>query len=99
MALKEELLKVFWSVSVKRSVAKANLPEDVKHSLITLMKEIEIKGPARGNWPNYTKLSKDKHHCHLKKGKPTYVAVWEIRDKKIRIVEVIYAGTHENAPY
>ncbi|MDR3555637.1 MAG: hypothetical protein P4L55_12845 [Syntrophobacteraceae bacterium] len=42
---------------------------------------------------------KNRHHCHLKKGKPTYVAIWEVRDKNVRIVEIIYAGTHEKAPY
>jgi hypothetical protein len=27
------------------------------------------------------------------------VAVWEVIDKKVRMIEVIYAGTHEKAPY
>ena len=35
----------------------------------------------------------------LKKGHPTYVAIWEVTDKEIRLIEVIYAGTHEKAPY
>ncbi len=35
----------------------------------------------------------------LKKGKPTYVAVWVEREDEIRLVEVVYAGTHEKAPY
>ncbi len=34
----------------------------------------------------------------LKKGKPTYVALWTV-DKKQVTVEVIYVGTHEKAPY
>jgi len=36
---------------------------------------------------------------HLKKGQPTYVAVWEVVDNKIKIVdvEVVYVGTHEKA--
>jgi hypothetical protein len=33
------------------------------------------------------------------KGRPTYVAVWEAQDKKIKLVEVLYVGTHEKAPY
>ncbi|ALC16317.1 hypothetical protein DSOUD_1538 [Desulfuromonas soudanensis] len=53
----------------------------------------------RGDWPNYSKLSADLHHCHLKKGKPTYVAVWREERNEIKLVEVIYAGTHEKAPY
>jgi len=39
------------------------------------------------------------YHCHLKKGKPTYVAVWKVTDKKNRLVEVRYVGTHEKADY
>lgn len=35
----------------------------------------------------------------LKKGKPTYVAVWREDKGEVRLVEVIYAGTHEQAPY
>ena len=101
MTVKKELQthQSFWTVLIKRCVANADLPEDVKRSLIALIREIEICGPVRGNWPNYSKLSKYVHHCHLKKGKPAYVAVWEVRDKKVRIVEVTYAGTHEKAPY
>ncbi|WP_332308295.1 hypothetical protein [Desulfonatronovibrio magnus] len=63
------------------------------------MIEMEKSGLVRGNWPNYSKLGKNKHHCHLKGGKPTYVAVWEEREEEINLVEVTYAGTHENAPY
>ena len=55
-------------------------------------------GPVRGNWPHYSSLGPGRHHCHLKKGRPTYVAVWEVRDREQRIVEVTYVGTHERAP-
>jgi hypothetical protein len=61
--------------------------------------EIEQSGPVRGNWSNYGKLSHNTHHCHIKRGIPCYVAVWEVKDKKIRLVEVTYVGTHEKAPY
>lgn len=69
-----------------------------------LIREIEKKGPWRNNWPNYGLLKgkggSDNLHCHLnKKGRPTYVACWRIEDKKIKIVEVYYVGTHEKAPY
>ena len=91
-----------WEVTFSRKVKKSikSIPERIKYQLFTLIKEIESQGPVRGNWPNYSKLNKNKHHCHLNpKGKPTYVAVWETLDKEIRIVEVIYVGTHEKAPY
>ncbi len=61
--------------------------------------EIESSGPIRGNWSNYGKLAGNRHHCHLQKGRPTYVAVWKESDNQIKLVEVIYAGTHEKAPY
>jgi len=71
----------------------------IRELLFQLLREIESSGPVRGNWPNYSKLGDGKHHCHLKKGKPTYVAVWVEREDEIRLVEVVYAGTHEKAPY
>ena len=73
------------------------LPKRVIDTLYALLKMIEILGPIRGDWPNYSKLSKGIHHCHLKKGKPTYVAIWkECADGS---VEVLYVGTHEKANY
>lgn len=75
------------------------MPLKVRKTLAFLIREIELSEPVKGNWPNYSKHGKMRHHCHLKKGNPTYVAVWEVKDKEIRLVEVIYAGTHEKAPY
>jgi len=90
-----------WTVSITPKVSKAipKLPLRVRILLSALLDEIQNDGPFRGNWANYGKLSSSLHHCHIKKGKPTYVAVWEVTDKKIRLVEVNYAGTHEKAPY
>lgn len=89
-----------WHVSLASKANKqaARLPIIVRIALQTLMDEIELLGPVRGNWPNYSKLAGDRHHCHLKKGKPTYVAVWTARQKTVT-VEIIYVGTHEKAPY
>ena len=89
-----------WTVKLHRKAEKqaAALPRKVLDILFELMKEIRITGPIRGNWPNYGKLTGNRHHCHLKKGKPTYVAVWT-EDKESITVEIIYAGTHEKAPY
>ncbi len=86
---------------MSRQAAKqvGRLPAAVKKSLIALIREIAIAGPVRGNWPNYGSLGKDRHHCHLKKGRPTFVAIWEVVAKDIKVVEVTYAGTHERAPY
>jgi hypothetical protein len=51
-----------------------------------LVLEIQQQGPERKNWPNYGKLSKNSYHCHLKKGRPTYVACWMVIDEKKRQV-------------
>ena len=90
-----------WTVKLSRSVEKQKnkLSKPVQQSLYALLHDIEQGGPVRGDWPNYGKLKEGRHHCHLKKGNPTYVAVWEVEDRKIKLVEVIYVGTHEKAPY
>lgn len=89
-----------WAVFLSKKADKLSgkLPDAIKASLQALMGEIAILGPVRGNWPNYSKLGEDRHHCHLKKGKPTYVAVWTA-DKQTVTVEIVYVGTHEKAPY
>lgn len=78
---------------------KDRLPRRVQEVLFQLVKEIGKAGPVRGDWPNYSKLASDKHHCHLKKGSPVYVAVWREVKGDIQVVEVIYVGSHEKAPY
>jgi mRNA-degrading endonuclease RelE of RelBE toxin-antitoxin system len=90
-----------WTVKLHRRVRRRvpKLPKRVQAALIALIREIEESGPVRRNWPNYGKLAEYRHHCHLKKGRPTYVAVWEVTDTEIQIVEFEYVGTHERAPY
>ena len=90
-----------WTVLLHRKVARSvpQLRPHVREALELLLRELELKGPVRGNWPNYSKLSPRRHHCHLHKGRPTYVAVWEEARAGPRLLEVIYVGTHENAPY
>lgn len=88
-----------WVVTVVNKAQKQYkaLPNLVRKIFITLLKEIEILGPVRGNWKNYSKLPNGGHHCHLKGRKPTYVACWREAGKKK--IEVYYVGTHEKAPY
>ena len=91
-----------WTVMIPRRVEKkvAKLPDKVRKALTLLVHDIENTGPVRGDWPNYGKLGRYTHHCHLKKGKaPTYVAVWNESEEEIKLVEVTYVGTHEKAPY
>lgn len=90
-----------WTVTFSKSAAKRaeKLPALVQLALKTLVIEIKSSGPMRGNWRNYSKLGDGLHHCHLKRGKPTYVAVWREEAGEIKIVEITYVGTHEKAPY
>jgi hypothetical protein len=92
-------LKWIVRYSPKAGKQARNLPPVVLKALDLLVTAIELGGPVRGDWPNYSKLSDTIHHCHLKKGHPTYVAMWSEEDENIRLVEVRYVGTHEKAPY
>jgi hypothetical protein len=47
----------------------------------------KLKGKSKTLW-----------HCHLVKGNPTYACCWELVEKKEKIIEVYYVGTHEKAP-
>ena len=60
-----------WSVSLKNKVNRQlkkidKVDKELRDILFTLIKEIELSGPIRGNWANYSKLSDKRHHCHLK---------------------------------
>ena len=90
-----------WIVTYSRKAENQynRLPSAVQDRLDLLTAEIEQTGPVRGNWKHYSKLTGNQHHCHVKAGKPTFVAVWEEKDESIKLVEVVYAGTHEKAPY
>ena len=91
--------RIEYSNKAFRSTQK--LPTDIQEIFYTLKTEIEVDGPYRINWPNYGKLRSqgERYHCHLQRGKPTYVACWEIIDKINKRLEIYYVGTHEKAPY
>jgi mRNA-degrading endonuclease RelE of RelBE toxin-antitoxin system len=71
------------------------LPLRIQKKLNALILELIEKGPIRYNWPNYSKLSKNKFHCHLDYH---WVACWELYNNQLTI-EVYYVGTREKAPY
>ena len=77
------------------------LPGNIQEAVDFLVQEIVVLGPMRSNWKNFGKLKglENQFHCHVKSGRPTYVVCWEVMDKKVKIVEVYYVGTHEKAPY
>ena len=99
--------KPSWYVEITRRTAKEKnkLPVSIQQQVLALLKELETRGPLRANWANFGPLHKGKRipssafHCHLKKGKPTFVTCWRIISKKEKWIEVYYVGTHENAPY
>jgi mRNA-degrading endonuclease RelE of RelBE toxin-antitoxin system len=96
-----------WTVeySAKAAKQKMKLPESLTSRLLDLTWDLEHKGPVQREWSHYSPLGKakgvpgDSHHCHIKNGRPTYVVCWQVVNKKIKIIEIFYVGTHENAPY
>lgn len=93
-----------WKININKKVAKQieQLPERVQSALRLLVKDLQTSGPTAEKWPHYGRLkgfNGDKRHCHIIKGRPTYVCCWEVLDKQIKLIEVYYVGTHEKAPY
>lgn len=94
-----------WTVAFTRKASKqaAILPERLRLRLMYLVQSIRESGPTRPEMRHYGKLrgagKRELHHCHLNKGRPTYVAVWEVTDRTVRLVEITYVGSHEDAPY
>jgi len=86
-----------YRVTMKRKVLQAigKMPRAEQKKLALLVDDLSDHGPAQPGWPNYSKLSDEKYHCHLS---PKWVACWRHEKKTIEI-EVYYAGSRENAPY
>ncbi len=86
-----------YTVKIKRKVDRglAKLPLPVQEALFVLVEDLSDSGPLQPRWSNYSKLSDDTYHCHLKH---KYVACWRSHGKKDEI-EIYYAGSRENAPY
>lgn len=51
-----------WEVQIRRKAGKNidRLPAPIKAALTILIREMEFKGPIRGNWPNYGRLGRDR---------------------------------------
>ncbi len=93
-----------WTVEFTPKAAKsrAKLPQRIKDRLDALIRCMQQTGPVQPSMPHFGKLRNQPgewYHCHLNRGRPTYVAVWQVKDKTAVLVEVTYAGTHEKAPY
>ncbi len=96
---------MYWTINFTNKASKQakNLNDKVLSVLRVLIEDLKNVGPAPGKqWPNYGKLkgkNNDARHCHLIKGNPTYICCWKVVDKKQKIIEVYYVGSHEKAPY
>ncbi len=95
-----------WAVTFKlaakkqyKKMERSGSKPSVNDAIDALVLDMQKNGPNLPSWPNYGPLSKDEYHCHLRKGKPTYVACWRIINKQAKEIEVYYVGTHEQAPY
>ncbi len=95
--------KIEFTAKAHKLISK--LSDRAVDALRLLVEDLKTQGPHPGNaWPHYgklkgTKKQQDLRHCHLIRGKPTYVCCWAVINKKTRIIEVYYVGTHEKAPY
>ena len=83
MTLASEKRAPNWTIEFTSKARKqrSKLPDKIRALLDLLSKEMELTGPMRKNWKHFSKLSGNEYHCHLKRGKPTYVACW--MDKRI----------------
>jgi len=87
-----------WTVRFHQKTAKSvkKLPKKINESLVELVNDTMASGPVRGDLPDYSKLADGSHHCHLNY---SYVVVWVVVNHEVKIVEVTYVGSRENAPY
>jgi mRNA-degrading endonuclease RelE of RelBE toxin-antitoxin system len=99
-----------WTIKPTTKLEKqiSALPKGIQAAVQLLLEELELEGPMQPEWPNYGKLkglkgvkkTDARYHCHLQRGKPTYVACWRLDDNSHeKQIEVYYVGTHEKAPY
>ena len=92
-----------WTVLIHNKVTKGLRKlhnKDIVEQAFALIRDLEENGPLAVKWPHFGKLNEKTYHCHLRGSRrPTYVAVWQMIDKHTLILEVIYVGTHEKAPY
>jgi len=100
----KQIRDTVWTLGFSARAVKqrTKLPANIDDRLATLVKELIVEGPVQPEWKNYSKLTGKKgeyYHCHLNAGRPTYVVVWQVLDRRVRIMEVRYAGTHEGINY
>ena len=87
-----------WIVTIHKKAAKgiAKMNKKAQMAMRVLTEDLKSKGPSQTGWPHYSKLKGhyNCHHCHLNRGRPTYVVCWKEQEHKQ--VEVYYAGTRQS---
>jgi len=85
-----------WAVAFSKNASKQYVKLNrsgsrppINDAIDTLVIDLQKNGPCLVNWPNYGPLEAGHFHCHLRKGKPTYVACWRIIDKQSKQIKVL----------
>jgi mRNA-degrading endonuclease YafQ of YafQ-DinJ toxin-antitoxin module len=90
-----EYLVRFKNKKILNQIHKMPLLEQKK--LVNLIEDLKTNGPIQKNWNNFSQLGLYQYHCHLSY---KWVTCWTyIEIEEIKIIEVYYAGSRENAPY
>jgi mRNA-degrading endonuclease RelE of RelBE toxin-antitoxin system len=92
------IIHMSWAVRIHNKAVKRakKLPGNVQTLFEALVRDLMLNGPIQHEWANYSKLTHGHYHCHLNR---SYVAVWEVVDNQVKILEVTYVGSREDAPY
>ena len=82
-----------YDIYLTHMIWEIEFPSKAGEALRLLVKDLQMNGPAPGvGWPHYGKLQgkkkDDKRHCHLTRGRPTYVCCWAVIDKKNKTIEI-----------
>jgi mRNA-degrading endonuclease RelE of RelBE toxin-antitoxin system len=87
-----------WKVGFSSKAAKQarKLAKRERILLTRLVTDLSVRGAVQPEWPNYSKLEDNAYHCHLNY---RWVACWKVEDNRLRIIEIYYVGSRENAPY
>lgn len=87
-----------WTIAFTSKAAKqaGKLPKRERDLLALLVRDLQMHGAAQPTWSSYSKLDKDTYHCHLSY---KWVACWHVQDGKMKLIEIYYTGSRENAPY
>ena len=86
-----------YEIVIRKKVLRSlrRMPEQIQKKIANLVEDLRDKGPIQSDWPNFSKLSENRYHCHLAY---KWVACW-LCERNSTKIEVYYAGSRENAPY